>query len=66
MRQKKEIVKLKFKVPKGFNDPLKTSEDSFDEIECEEWKHYYGIHLGVPVNNEEELEHIRQEKINGR
>jgi len=51
---KAEIVTFKFKVPKNFKDPLKvTSEDSFDEMETEEFKHYYGIHLGVPVNTEE-------------
>lgn len=54
MKAKAEIVKLKFKVPKDFKDPLKTitNEDSFDEIEVEEWKHYYNLFIGCPINQD--------------
>jgi hypothetical protein len=51
---KAEVKTFKFVVPKSFKDPLKTitSEDSFDEVGIEEWSHYYGIHIGLPVNEE--------------
>ena len=52
---KGKVVKLKFKVPKSFKDPLKTTnEDSFDEMAVEEFNHYYNIYLGVPVTHDEE------------
>jgi len=50
---KAEVVTFKFKVPKSFKDPLKvTSEDSFDEMQCEEFSHYYNIHIGLPIKEE--------------
>lgn len=51
---KAEVKIFKFKVPKSYKDPLKTitSEDSFNELEVEEFNHYYGIHLGLPVKEE--------------
>ena len=50
---KAEVITLKFKVPESFKDPLDPN-NSFEELEVEEFSHYYNIHLGVPVHNSEE------------
>ena len=58
MKTKKEnratgtIIEHKFKVDPKFRDPL-LSENIFEEMEVEENKYYYQIHLGVPQNMEE-------------
>jgi hypothetical protein len=47
---KGKIVTLKFKVPNDFKDPL-LAVNTFEEMEVEEFSHYYNIHLGVPMNS---------------
>lgn len=51
---KAEVKTFKFKVPKNYKDPLKitTNEDSFEEMEVEEWNHYYNLHIGLPIKEE--------------
>jgi hypothetical protein len=50
---KEEIVELKFKVDPKFRDPL-LSENIFQEIEVEENKYYYQVHLGYPINRNDD------------
>jgi len=42
---------LRFKVDPKFRDPL-LYDSIFEEIEIEEAKQYYNIHLGVPIHHE--------------
>ena len=57
MKKEKKIVtgtieEKHFKVDPTFKDPLDPI-NVFDEIEIEEYKAYYNVFLGIPVNQEE-------------
>jgi hypothetical protein len=47
-----KIVEKKFVLGKSFKDPLDPL-NVFEELEVEEFKYYYNVFLGVPVNKEE-------------
>ena len=47
-----EIVERKFIIDPDFKDPL-DPDNSFEEMEVEEFKYYYNIHLGIPIANKE-------------
>ena len=53
MKNKGNIVEKHFIIDDSFKDPLDPIS-AFEEIEVEEFKHYYGIHLGVPIGNDDD------------
>lgn len=48
-----KIVIKHYVIDPDFKDPLDVN-NLFEEIEVEEFKYYYDIHLGIPQNDKED------------